>query len=45
MRKVVITDTYAMIDTGIAYKDKEGFGKLSALHYPSLTVISMEREV
>ena len=44
-REPVVTDTYAMIDTGIAYKDKKGFGKLSALHYPTLTVIASEREV
>ena len=45
VREVVITDTYAMIDTGVAYKGKEGFGKLTALHYPTLSVISCEREV
>ncbi|MBP6498246.1 MAG: metallophosphoesterase [Campylobacteraceae bacterium] len=40
VREAIVTDTYAMIDTGVAYKDKKGFGKLSALHYPSLEIVS-----
>ncbi|PHS56005.1 MAG: hypothetical protein COB17_10615 [Sulfurimonas sp.] len=40
-KEPVITDTYAMIDTGAAYT-KDGYGKLSALHYPSLEVVYSE---
>lgn len=39
IREPIITDTYAMIDTGATYK-KNGYGKLSAIHYPSLEVIN-----
>lgn len=34
-----ITDTYAMIDTGAAFKRDKRFGKLTAIHYPSLKMI------
>ena len=34
---VIVTDTYAMIDTGAYYKD----GKLSAIAYPSLEIVSI----
>jgi serine/threonine protein phosphatase 1 len=34
-----ITDTYAMIDTGAAYSHQKGYGKLTAIHYPSLQII------
>ena len=34
---IIVTDTYAMIDTGACYKD----GKLSAIAYPSLEVVSV----
>jgi len=34
-----ITDTYAMIDTGAAFQRDKRFGKLTAIHYPSLQTI------
>lgn len=36
----IITNTYAMIDTGAVYEDNKHFGILSAIHYPSLEVRS-----
>jgi len=39
-----ITDTYAMIDTGAAYPPQKGYGKLTALHYPSLQIIESNEE-
>jgi serine/threonine protein phosphatase 1 len=36
----VITNTYAMIDTGAVYENNKYLGTLSAIHYPSLKVIS-----
>jgi serine/threonine protein phosphatase 1 len=45
VREVIVTDTYAMIDTGATYKSEknleDGFGNLSAIHYPSLKIISV----
>jgi serine/threonine protein phosphatase 1 len=38
-KEVVVSDTYAMVDTG-AYYSKTGYGKLSAIHYPSMKLIS-----
>lgn len=35
-----ITDTHAMIDTGAVYENNKYLGSLSAIHYPSLKVIS-----
>jgi len=42
VKESVITSTYAMIDTGAVYENEEGFGKLSAIHYPSLEVVSVK---
>ena len=42
VKEPVITNTYAMIDTGTVYENEEGFGKLSAIHYPSLEVVSVK---
>jgi len=42
VKEPVITNTYAMIDTGAVYENEEGFGKLSAIHYPSLKVVSVK---
>ena len=41
IKEPIITNTYAMIDTGAVYENEEGFGKLSAIHYPSLEIISV----
>ncbi|WP_415396285.1 metallophosphoesterase [Sulfurimonas sp. CS5] len=38
IKEPIITDRYAMIDTGATY-NKSGYGRLSAIHYPSLTVV------
>lgn len=38
-KKPVITDTYAMIDTGCAY---EGYGVLTAFNYPSKEIIQQK---
>jgi len=35
----IVTDTYAMIDTGATYVNNKQLGYLSAIHYPSLEVI------
>jgi len=37
--KPIVTDTYAMIDTGAYYVSNKQLGYLSAIHYPSLEVI------
>ena len=42
VKEPVITSTYVMIDTGAVYENEEGFGKLSAIHYPSLKVVSIK---
>ena len=41
IKKPYATDILAMIDTGATYKNREGFGKLTALHYPSLEIVSI----
>jgi serine/threonine protein phosphatase 1 len=38
LKEPKITDTYAMIDTGATY-DKDGYGRLCAIHYPSLKTL------
>lgn len=38
LKEPLITDTYAMIDTGACYVTNKDLGYLSAIHYPSLTV-------
>lgn len=40
-RKPVITDTYAMIDTGAAYTNR-GYGTLTAMVWPSKQIIQQE---
>jgi len=35
----VISDYWAMIDTGATYTKKKDFGKLTALHYPSMKIV------
>jgi serine/threonine protein phosphatase 1 len=35
-----VTETYAMIDTGAFYENNRNLGYLSAIHYPSLKIIS-----
>ena len=37
--EVIIESTYSMVDTGATYKNKK-YGKLSAIHYPSLEVVN-----
>lgn len=37
----VVTDTYAMIDTGAYYENNKHLGYLSTIHYPSLEVIQV----
>lgn len=41
VKEPLITETFAMIDTGAAYRDKKDLGRLSAIHYPSLAVMSV----
>jgi serine/threonine protein phosphatase 1 len=43
VKESVITDCYAMIDTGAVYSHKKGYGKLSAIHYPSLEVLNVKQ--
>ena len=42
VQDLLIRDNYAMIDTGACYKKEDGYGKLTALHYPSLKTVSAE---
>jgi hypothetical protein len=37
-KKAIVTDYYANIDTGAAYKHR-GYGNLTAIHWPSLELI------
>jgi hypothetical protein len=39
--KPIVTETYAMIDTGAHYVSNKQLGYLSAIHYPSLEVIQV----
>ena len=41
VKKPLITKTFAMIDTGAAFDNKIGSSKLSAIHYPSLDIVSV----
>lgn len=38
-RKPIVTDTYAMIDTGCAY---EGYGKLTGLKWPEMEIVQVD---
>lgn len=42
--KIIVTDTLAMIDTGACFNDKEKFGILSAIHYPSMEVVGVKNQ-
>ena len=41
VKEVIITDNYAMIDTGAVYSIQKGYGKLSAICYPTMEVIQI----
>jgi len=41
VKEPLITETLAMIDTGATYTDNKDLGRLSAIHYPSLEVVSV----
>ncbi|WP_321778641.1 metallophosphoesterase [Sulfurimonas sp.] len=41
VKEPLITETLAMIDTGATYINNKDLGRLSAIHYPSLDVVSI----
>ena len=40
LSRVKLSNYYAMVDTGATYKKNETMGRLTALHYPSLELLS-----
>jgi serine/threonine protein phosphatase 1 len=41
-KKPLIKEYFACIDTGAVFKERKGYGKLTAIHFPSLEVIQQE---